>query len=283
LCYTSPNLTIGKKYKIGITIICSFTVIFTFSNFHHFQISTLIYSTKGIVLRTIKYGETSVIASVFTEIFGIQSYLANGVRTSGKTSKAHFFQPASILEMQVYHNELKNLQRIKELKWNVLYKNIFSDVIKNSVALFMVELLQKCLKQPETNENLFHFCEDAFLQLDVSEKEITANFPIYFSLQLAPFLGFRLQNNYSEKRSYFNLQDGNFSEKNPGSNNLLIEEPGFYISELLKAIHPQDLREIKINRNIRLRILKIMENFYAWHVPEFGSMKTLPALSEILS
>jgi DNA repair protein RecO (recombination protein O) len=102
----------------------------------------LIHSTKGIVLRTVKYGETSVIASIFTELFGVQSYMVNGVRTSGKTSKAHFFQPASILELQVYHNDLKNLQRIKDLKWSVLYKNIFSDITKNSVALFMVELLQ---------------------------------------------------------------------------------------------------------------------------------------------
>ena len=122
----------------------------------------MIHSTKGIVLRTVKYGETSVIASIFTELFGIQSYMVNGARTSGKTSKAHFFQPASILEMQVYHNDLKNLQRIKDLKWSVLYKNIFSDITKNSVALFMVELLQKNLKQPETNEDLFEFCEDAF-------------------------------------------------------------------------------------------------------------------------
>jgi DNA repair protein RecO (recombination protein O) len=242
----------------------------------------LIYSTKGIVLRTIKYGETSVIASVFTELFGVQSYLVNGVRTSGKTSKAHFFQPSSILEMQVYHNELKNLQRINELKWNVLYKNILSDVIKNSVALFMVELLQKSLKQPETNEDLFHFCEDAFLQLDISEKEVTANFPIYFSLQLAPFLGFRLQNNFSEKRSFFNIQEGNFSSEKLITSDVLSEEISFYISELLKVIHPQDLGEIKINRNIRSQILKIMESFYAWHIPEFGNMKTLMVLSEVL-
>src|SRR5665213_1780296 len=168
----------------------------------------MIFTTKGIVLRTIKYGETSVIASVFTELFGIQSYLVNGARTSGKSGKAHFFQPSSILEMEVYHNELKNLQRIKDLKWSAIYKNILSDVTKNSVALFMVELLQKSLKQPETNENLFQFCEDAFLQLDTADIEVTANFSIYFSIQIAQISGFRLQNNYSEQKNIFNLHEG---------------------------------------------------------------------------
>jgi DNA repair protein RecO (recombination protein O) len=242
----------------------------------------LIHSTKGIVLRTIKYGETSIIAHIFTELFGIQSYLVNGARTSGKTSKAHFFQPASILEMQVYHNDLKNLQRIKDLKWSVLYKNIFSDVVKNSVALFMVELLQKSLKQPETNEGLFQFCEDAFLQLDIANIEVTANFPIYFSLQIAQILGFGLSDNYSHERNVFNLNDGNFSTENSASPNHLSKELSWHISQLLKAVHPQDLNEIKMNRNIRKEILKSLESYYAWHVPEFGTMKTLNVLSEVL-
>lgn len=242
----------------------------------------MIYSTKGIVLRTIKYGETSVIVSIFTELFGIQSYMVNGARTSGKTSKAHFFQPSSILEMEVYHNELKNLQRIKDVRWNVIYKNILSDVVKNAVALFMVELLQKSLKQPEVNEDLFNFCEDAFLQLDISDVEITANFPIYFSIQLATFLGFKLQNNYSDKKNIFNLEGGNFSEENSKASELVNSEISYYISELLKAMHPNDLHEIRINRNSRNRILRIIESFYSWHIPEFGSMKTLAVLPEIL-
>ncbi len=247
-----------------------------------FKIFNLIFTTKGIVLRTIKYGETSVIASVFTELFGIQSYLVNGVRTSGKTSKAHFFQPSSILEMQVYHNELKNLQRIKDLKWSVLYKNILSDVTKNSVALYMVELLQKCLKQPETNEDLFNFCEDSFLGLDVASDEVAANFPIYFSIHLAQILGFRLLDNYSEQRNIFNLHEGNFSEEESAAPNHLSKELSFYIAELLKAVHPDDLTEIKLNRKIRAAILKSLENYYIWHVPEFGTMKTLNVLSEVL-
>ena len=249
---------------------------------HLFTFFKLIHSTNGIVLRTIKYGETSVVASIFTELFGIQSYIVNGVRTSGKTSKAHFFQPASMLEMQVYHNDLKNLQRIKDLKWAHLYKNIFSDVIKNSVALFMVELLQKTLKQPETNENLFHLCEDAFLHLDVAEKEITANFAVYFSIRIAQISGFSLQNNYSEKKNIFSIKDGNFVEENSAEMEFITPQLSRDFSEMLKAIHPNDLSEIKMNGKTRSSMLKIMESFYAWHIPEFGKMKTLNVLSAIL-
>src|SRR5258706_10351535 len=153
--------------------------------------SQRLHKTKGIVLRTVKYGETSMIVSIFTELFGIQSYLVNGVRTSTKkgSGKANLFQPSAILDLIVYHNELRNLQRIKEFRWSYLYQHIFSDIKKNAVALFMVELLTKCLKQPEANEDLFQFAEDAFLHLDESNEMVTANFPLFFALHLAVFFG----------------------------------------------------------------------------------------------
>ena len=63
------------------------------------------HKTKGIVLRVIKYGETSIIATLFTELFGVQTYLVNGIRTSKKTgSKAAMYQPGAILDMEVYQD-----------------------------------------------------------------------------------------------------------------------------------------------------------------------------------
>ncbi len=116
----------------------------------------MIAKTKGIVLRSIKYGETSLVVTMITELFGLQSYLVNGVRTISKkgSSKASLFQPAAILDLVAYHNEFSNLQRLREYKWEFLYQHILSDVRKNAVAIFMIELLTKCLKQPEANPEL---------------------------------------------------------------------------------------------------------------------------------
>src|SRR6476660_4153059 len=118
-----------------------------------------LHKTKGIVLRAVKYGETSLIVTIYTELFGIQSYLVNGVRSSTKkgSGKANLFQPAAILDLIVYRNELKNLNRLKEFKWGFLYQHVLSEIKKNAVALFMVEVLTKCLKQPEPNPELFNF------------------------------------------------------------------------------------------------------------------------------
>jgi len=119
--------------------------------------SSKLFKTKGIVLRTVKYGETSLIVTVYTELFGLQSYLVNGVRTAtGRNrGKANLFQPAALLDLVVYHHEGGSLNRIREFQWGHLYEHIFQQVTKNAVALFIVELLAHCLKQPEENQPLF--------------------------------------------------------------------------------------------------------------------------------
>ena len=245
----------------------------------------MLHKTKGIVLRTVKYGETSVIVLVFTEKFGIQSYLVNSVRTSTKkgTGKANLFQPSAILDLVVYHNELKNLQRIKEFKWGYLYQHILSDVKKNAVALFMVELLTKCLKQPEANPDLFHFADDVFIHLDQSSEMVTANFPLFFALHLAVLFGFRITDNYSEQNSFFDLQEGKFVKERPSHPHFLEDKQAAVTSQLLKVMQPKELEEIKLNHDFRRHLLFAYETYYALHIQDFGTLKTLPVLREILS
>lgn len=244
----------------------------------------MIEKTKGIVLRTVKYGETSIIVAIFTELFGLQSYLVNGVRTSSKkgSSKANMFQPASLLDLVVYHNELKNLQRLKEFKWAYLYQHIFFNVLKNSVALFMIELLHKCLKQPESNPDLFHFTEDAFLYLDEAEESVVANYPLYFALHVASFFGLRIQDNYSDKRSILDLEEGVFVSERPRHPHFLEGEYSFISSQILKTMQPSELEQLKLNKEKRRILLHAYQNFYALHIQEFNTMKTLPVLQTIL-
>lgn len=245
----------------------------------------MIHKTKSIILRTVKYGETSLIVSAYTELFGIQSYLVNGVRTSSKkgSGQANLFQSGSILELIVYHNELKNLQRIKEFKWDYLYQHVFSDVIKNSVVLFMVELVQKCIKQPEPNADLFSFFEESLIQADKSNEKITANFPLYFAIHLATFFGFQLQDNFSAGKNIFDLKEGYFVEEKKEHPYFIDEKLSEVMAELLKVMQPGELEQLLLNHEVRRAMLNHLQIFYAMHVQDFGQLKTLLVLQEVLS
>jgi DNA repair protein RecO (recombination protein O) len=247
----------------------------------------MIHKTKGIVLRSTRYGETSLVVTVFTELFGVQTYMVNGVRTQKKTgNKAALFQPSSLLDMEVYHNEQKAMHRIKECNWNFLYKNVLSDVVKNSIAMFMVELLHKTLKQPEQNTDLFYFCEDALQQLDEATPAMAANFPLFFSLQLTQFFGFRFSDIDvlldTEEDIYLDLQEGIFTQTAPTHPYYLAKADALITSELLKIMQPYELSQLKMNHhNRRALLLKFME-YYALHIQDFGQVKTLQVLHEVL-
>lgn len=244
----------------------------------------MIAKTKGLVLRAVKYGETSLIVTIFTELFGLQSYLINGVRTTSKkgSSKASLFQPTAILELVAYHNDLNKLQRLREYKWDFLYQHILSDVRKNSVALFMIELLSKCLKQPEPNPELFYFTEDALKHLDEASDAVTGNFPLFFALHLAVFFGFRINDEFSEEKHFLDLEEGRFVEDRPVHQYYLIDREAAAVSHILKIMQPQELEAVHLNQDMRRRITVGLEQFYALHVPDFGTLRTLPVLREIM-
>ena len=241
------------------------------------------HKTKGIVLRTIKYGETSLVVTIFTELFGVQTYMVNGVRSSKATSaKANYFQPAAILDLVVYHRPTQAMQRIKEFSWAFLYRDLLSNVIRNSIASYMVELLHKCLKQPEPNPDLFNFCEAALLQLDESGKTVTANFALFFAVQLPHFFGFRLDDNYSSECAVLDLQEGNFTEAHPHHPNFIEGEWAAITSQLLKVMQPMELEAFTLNRETRRNLLLKYQDFYSLHIQDFGQMKTLMVLHEVL-
>jgi len=244
-----------------------------------------IHNTNGVVLKTVKYGETSIITTVYTELFGVQSYLVKGVRKMSKkgSSSASYFQAGAILEMSVYHNELKNLQFVKEYNWHYLYQELLFDVVKNSVAQYIIEILQHTLKQPEANPELFYLITDSLKQLDRGNATLTANLPLYFMLQLGGLLGFEIQGSYSPSTPVLDLQEGFFVEEIPNH--------AFYLDGFLAQTASiiqniqfyNDLENIALSRTVRRQLLIALQQYIALHITDFGNLQSLAILQEILS
>ncbi|MGJ7030673.1 DNA repair protein RecO [Niabella hirudinis] len=249
----------------------------------------ILHKVRGVVLKTSKYGETSLIVTVYTDKLGLQSYLVNGVRSGGKKSgnKAVFFQPAALLDMVVYHNELRTLNRIREFKFAVIYQQLFSNVLKNGVALFMIELLHKTLRQPEANDDLFGFLEDGLLALDEAGATVTANFPVFFAVHLCSILGFSPgvppAKMMDAPHLLLDLQSGEFRDTPPDHYHYADTEAALLIIELLQTRQPVELQRLQISSLKRNRVLDLMEIYYSLHLPEFGKLRTLPVLRAIMS
>lgn len=240
----------------------------------------MIFSTTGIVLKNVKYGDTSGVVTIFTRKFGMQTYMVNGIRTASKSSKAHLYQPGSLLELQVYHNDLKNLQRIREARWLVVYKDIFTSVKKNAVAVLMVELLQKTLQHPEQNDDLFDFCKSVFQHLDDADPVSSSLIPLFFSATLPGYLGFGIDDNFGGASLFFNFKEGNF-DSDPDHPNI---ETDALLNQTLAMILQSDGKNFdafNISRTLRQRLLRLLVKYYQWHIAAFPGLKTLEVFEQM--
>ena len=219
------------------------------------------YKTKGIVLSFIKFKESSIICKIFTESFGLQSYIINGVRSSNKSKNMSLFQPLTILDLVVYNKNSANIQRLKEMKIDVIYMTNHTDIKKISVCIFLSELLSKILSNEPNQNQKFNFLYNSFLIYDSLEKNVK-NFHIQFLLKLTKFFGFQISDSSQITKAYLNKKEqndfvmdclsmdydskiqSNYSERNDVLNSLII-----YFSQSLGV-------------NIKLKSLQVLKEVF---------------------
>ena len=235
--------------------------------------------TRGLVLQTIKYSETSVIARIFTEQLGLVSYMVNGVRSAKSLNKAAMMRPLSLLEMDVTHRENKGLQRIKEFKRAYQYQSLPFDTLKSSVALFLLEVISKTLKEHDPHEELFEFVYEHLRFIDEAEK-LATDFHLQFLLHYTHLLGFAPHNNFSAQQSCFNLQEGFFVENRFVSSSILNEELSLLIHQILNAPAMQPLAT-PLLRAQRKALLQAVLRYYQLHVEGFGNLKSHEVLEAV--
>ena len=227
----------------------------------------MLHKTQGIVLSHIKYRETSIIAKIFTQDLGLQSYIVHGVRTSKPKHSIALFQPLTLLDMVVYHKKQGGIQRMAEVKCHTPNSSILGDIKKAAMAVFMAELLAKVIREEERNEALFSFLWEAVIKLDQQATGYEL-FYLVFMLQLCHYLGFGVsdaQDIYRQlSRSGYYM--GATCEEIERLNTLLRGEPKGYVTT-----------DRSIWRNVTEAVIK----FYQLHIDSLDTLKSLRVLQEI--
>ncbi len=234
----------------------------------------MLHSTRGIVFRTIKYSETSVISKIYTEKFGLQSYIINGVRSAKSRVKASLLQSLSLLEMEVYHREHRNLNRIREFRPALVFRSIPFDLLKGSVGLFMIEVLNKSVREEEVNASLFNHLFEKIGALDESDK-LPADYLLNFLVGLSVHLGFHPDGSFSETTPFFSLSEGRFMNGEKMLPNTLNEKTSKHLSFL---IHESSSEISSTNRKL---LLEALLQYYQLHIPNFSRPKSLRVLEEV--
>jgi len=241
----------------------------------------MLLKTKGIVFRSLKYSESSLILDIYTYEKGLRSYIISGVRNKKSKTKVGIMQISSMVEILAYDKNQNTLQRIKEIKPSYLYKQVPFKVVKSSLAIFMMELCRKGIKESEHNVSLYNFVESWLIHLDTTENKLS-NVPLVFMIQLADEIGFGLQNNYAADKTIFDLKGGSFVNESESVESYINQESSEVLAQLLSS-NISNYHTVQIKKQIRSYLLTQVIKFYQWHIANFNELKSLDVLKTVFS
>ncbi len=222
----------------------------------------MLHKTRGIVFRFTKYADSSIIVTIFTELFGIQTYIVNGVRSKSAKGKIALYQPLTLLDLVVYYKENASIKRIKEIKCLHQYQTLSTDIRKSSLAMFINEILNKAVKDESHASEIFEFLLNSLVLLDHQEDNIE-NFHLIFLIKLSRFLGFGAHQ----------------ADEILGVRMLDREE-----EEILKKLLTADYTEsIPITNAQRRNLLEAILRFYTLHIELLGEIRSIQVLKEIMN
>lgn len=241
----------------------------------------MLHKTRGIVFKLTDYSESSVVVQVFTEKFGLQSYLINGVKRPKAKIRMNSLQPLHLLDMIVYHKSSGNIQRVSELRHQPVFHTIPYDVVKSALTMFLNEVLYKSVRQHEPDDVLFEFLFHAIEILDSIGAGL-ANFHLYFLLRLTRFLGFYPDRTSASPSSWFDLKNGIYSPAQP-PHAQVIEPPLTAVWINILNSNFDDLQNLQISSANRRVLLEKILTYYQLHVEGFGKVKSHEVLEEVLA
>jgi len=240
----------------------------------------MLQKTRGIVLRSLKYGETGMITTIYTEAFGRMAFIMQGIHGKKTSVKGNLLKQLFLLEMEVDFKPGRELQRVKEIKNISPFGSIPFSIPKSSQALFLSELLEKVLREEESRPDLFGFLYRSIQVLDLLEDGIS-NFHLIFLIQLTRYLGFGPSNNYSANNHFFDMIAGSFVLM-PPVHPWFLKNPESSVLAQLIEISYQNSSEFKPDQGLRNLLLDFLLEYYGLHLGDKLKLNSLEILREIL-
>lgn len=243
----------------------------------------MLHQTAGIVISTIKYGETSLIARIYTELLGMQTYMIKGVRKGKSTFHPALLQPLTPLDLVVYKRENRSLQHLKEAKLAFSLSHMPFQVVRTSLALFSAEVLHHALHAEEPpNPELFAFLCRYIALLDAAILP-APDIHLAFIQQLSTFLGFVPLDNYDvATHPVLDMQAGMFVADIPLHPHHLDGNSAQLWQQILHTPIEQ-AAQLRLTRTDRQQQLRAWLQYYSLHLDGFKEVRSLKVLEEVLS
>lgn len=253
-----------------------------FANFaDKVNILPMLQSSKAIVIRTIKYSDSTLIADTYTEKEGRRSFAVHISKTGRGAVKKTLFSPMAILDIEWNEHGASKLPRLRSARPAHIYTSIPFSPVKMAITMFLSEFLSATLRAPVADGPVFEFVSTSLQWLDAEEGNC-ANFHIVFLLHLSAFIGLAPNFENHSEGSYFNMEDGCFTPMRPATQYIIEPSEAQYLPTLMRLKYSTAAR-IAIGRAVRTRLLQGIIQYYSIHLPSFPQLKSPEVLHEMFS
>ncbi len=239
----------------------------------------MLCKTRGIVLHTLAYNDKYSIIYMYTEAFGRVAYLVARIRGKRSIVSRALFLPLSIMEMEVDHQNKRELQRIREARSTCPLTDLYCNPTKNAIALFMAEVLYRVVKEKEGDVRFFEFLDQSIQWLEAADRGI-ANFHLVFMLRLPYYFGVYPNTDSYEKGAKFDLMNGTFTQSQPLHRHYLSSEESLIFHRLLRLGY-ENMSIYTFSRQDRTNIIRKILEYYRLHLPDFPEIKSLSILQSL--
>ncbi|MDR0547446.1 MAG: DNA repair protein RecO [Dysgonamonadaceae bacterium] len=239
----------------------------------------MLHKTRAIVLHLTNYSDAYSIIQAYTEAFGPVSYLT--ARNKSKTTRVPqaVFYPLSVVDLETEHQNLREIQRIKEAKAHFPLISIRDNPVKTTMCIFLAETLSKVLKDRQPDANLFQYLLQSIHILELTEKHY-ANFHLVFLIRLSQFTGFYPDDSGYRKGMFFDMQNGVFVPYKPFHIHFLNPDESETFYSLLRMNY-ENMAESAFSRQERKRILERILEYYRVHLNALAEIRSLEILHEV--
>lgn len=235
--------------------------------------------TRGIILHALNYSDKYAIVHIYTEQWGRVSYLVSRQRGKKTAVSRAVFMPLSVVEMDVIHQNKRDIQRLKEVRAVLQPTSMAMHPAKNAIGLFLAEVMYRVLNEKEGNAAFFDFLVRSIRWFEENEQGI-ANFHLIFLMHLPRFYGLFPNTERYTKHSYFDLLNAEFVSEVPQHNHFLNTDEALVFYRLLKMTY-ETSELYAFSRHERVAIIHRILEYYRLHLPDFPEIKSLAVMQSL--
>lgn len=241
-------------------------------------------NTKAIVIQSTKFGDSSLIVHLYTELFGTISTIIKGARRTGKGGgKSVILQLGNILEISLNYQQQKGLQMLKDINVHYIPSGEKTNVLHHALVSFICEMIHKTSNTADPVPEIFELAEQTIIAIHEASNEELKLLAHFFCIKMAEIYGFGVQDNYTSASPYLNLLDGNFGNVYTNEGNCCSMQESNLIFELIRCEQTNDLGGIASSLPQRRDTLQKLLLYLKIHLPQMGEMRSVAVIQSLFS